>query len=64
MALKLERRTQDLKAWIRINSMNHLAATYIDFVQTIGVILIFAVAAYAVKEMLLRVEKVQIKVED
>ncbi len=44
--------------------MNHLIATYIDFVQTIGVILIFAVAAYAVKEMLLRVEKVQIKVED
>ena len=44
--------------------MNHLTATYIDFVQTIGVILIFAVAAYAVKEMLLRVEKVIIKVED
>ena len=44
--------------------MNYLTATYIDFVQTIGVILIFAVAAYAVKEMLLRIEKVQIKVED
>ena len=44
--------------------MNHLTATYIDFVQSIGVLLIFAVAAYAVKEMLLRVEKVQIKVEE
>ncbi len=44
--------------------MNHLTATYIDFIQTIGVILIFGVAAYAVKEMLLRVEKVQIKIKD
>ena len=44
--------------------MNHLTATYIDFVQTIGVSLIFAVVAYAVKEMLLRVEKVQLKVEE
>ena len=43
--------------------MNHLIATYIDFIQTIGVIVIFAVAAYAVKEMFLRVEKAQIKVE-
>ena len=44
--------------------MNHLTATYIDFVQSIGVLLIFIVAAYAVKEMLLRVEKVQIKIEE
>ena len=44
--------------------MNHLTAIYIDFAQKIGVILIFAVAAYAVKEMLLRVEIVQIKLED
>ena len=44
--------------------MNHLTATYIDFIQTIGVIVIFGVAAYAIKEMLLRVEKVKIKVED
>ncbi len=43
--------------------MNHLTATYIDFIQTIGVIVIFAVAAYAVKKMFLRVEKAQIKVE-
>ncbi len=44
--------------------MNHLTATYIDFVQSIGVLLIFIVAAYAVKEMLLRIEKVQIKIEE
>jgi len=44
--------------------MNHLTATYIDFIQTIGVIVIFGVTTYAVKEMLLRVEKVIIKVED
>ena len=43
--------------------MNHLTATYIDFVQTIGVLMIFGVAAYADKEMLLRVEKEQIKIE-
>ena len=44
--------------------MNHLTATYIDFIQTIGVLIIFGVAAYAVKQMLLSVEKVQVKVED
>ena len=44
--------------------MNHLTATYIDFIQAIGVLVIFGVAAYAVKQMLLSVEKVQIKVED
>ena len=43
--------------------MNQLTDTYIDFVQIIGVILIFAVAVYAFKEMLLRVEKAQIKIE-
>ncbi len=43
--------------------MNHLTATYIDFIQTIGVILLFGISAYAVKEMLLRVEKAQIKIE-
>ena len=43
--------------------MNHLTATYIDFIQTIGVLLIFGVAAFAVKEILLRVEKAQIKIE-
>ena len=44
--------------------MNHLTATYIDLIQTIGVLVIFGVAAYAVKQILLSVEKVQIKVED
>ena len=44
--------------------MNHLTATYIDLIQTIGVLVIFGVAAYVVKQMLLSVEKVQIKVED
>ena len=44
--------------------MNHLTATYIDFIQTIGVIVIFGVAAYTLKEMLLRVEKAQINIEE
>ena len=44
--------------------MNHLTATYFDFIQTLGVLVIVGVAAYAVKQMLLSVEKVQIKVED
>ncbi len=44
--------------------MNHLTATYIDFIQSIGVLVIFGVTAYAVKQMLLSVEKVQIKIED
>ena len=44
--------------------MNHFTATYIDLIQTIGVLVIFGVAAYAVKQMLLSVEKVQVKVED
>ena len=43
--------------------MNHLTATYIDLIQTIGVLVIFGVAAYTVKEMLLRVEKAKIKIE-
>ena len=44
--------------------MNHLTATYIDFIQTIGILVIFGVAAYAVKQILLSAEKGQIKVED
>ena len=44
--------------------MNHLTAAYIDFIQTIVVIMVFSVAAYAVKESLLRVEKTQIKIEE
>ena len=37
--------------------MNHFIATYIDFIQTIGILVIFGVAAYAAKEMLLKAEK-------
>ena len=48
--------------------MNHLTATYIDFIQTIGVLVIFGVAAYAVKQMLLkdeqRIERVDVRVEE
>ncbi len=48
--------------------MNHLTATYIDFVQTIGVLVIFGVAAYAVKQILVkaeqRVERVDVRVEE
>ena len=48
--------------------MNHLTATYIDFIQTIGVLVIFGVAAYAVKKMLLkyeqRIERVDVRVEE
>ena len=43
--------------------MNDLTATYIDFIQTIGAMMIFGMAAYSVKKMLLRVEKAQIKIE-
>ena len=48
--------------------MNHLTATYIDFIQTVGVLMIFGVAAYAVKQMLLkydqRIEEVDVRIED
>ena len=44
--------------------MNYMTATYIDFIQTIGVIVIFGVATYAVKEILLRVENTHINPED
>ena len=48
--------------------MNYLSSTYIDFIQDIGVLLIFGVAAYAVKQMLLkdeqRIERVDVRVEE
>jgi len=48
--------------------MNHLTAIYIDFLQTIGVLVIFAVASYAVKQMLLKPEQriapVDVRVEE
>ena len=37
--------------------MNNLTATYIDIIQTIGVMVIFGVAAYVVKQMLLKAEQ-------
>ena len=48
--------------------MNNLTATYIDFIQTIGGLIIFAVAAYTVIQILLkdkqRIEKVDVKIEE
>ena len=48
--------------------MNHLITTYIDFIQIIGGLVIFGVAVYAVKQMLLRAQKriepVDVRVED
>ena len=45
--------------------MNNLTATYIDFIQSIGILVIFGVAAYAVKQMLVkdeqRVERVDVR---
>ena len=37
--------------------MNHLTATCIDFIQIIRVLMILGVAAYAVKQMLLKAEQ-------
>ena len=48
--------------------MNHLTATYIDSIQTVGVLAIFAVVAYVIKQMLhkaeQRIEKVNVRVEE
>ena len=48
--------------------MNHLTATYIDFIQTIGFLVIIGIAAYAVKQMLVRaeqrIEPVDVRVEE
>ena len=48
--------------------MNHLTATYIDFIQTIGALAIFCVVGYAFKQMLLkteqRIERVDVSVEE
>ena len=37
--------------------MNTFAATYVVFVQVIGALVIFGVAAYAIKKMLLKGQK-------
>ena len=48
--------------------MNHLTATYIHFIKTFGVLMIFDIAAYAVKQMLLkaeqRIERVDMRIEE
>ena len=48
--------------------MNQLTATYINFIQTVGVLMVFCVGAYVVKQMLLkaeqRLERVDVRVED
>ena len=49
-------------------NLNHLVPAYIDFIQTIGALVIFAVCAYAVKQMLSkaeqRIERVDMRVEE
>ena len=37
--------------------MNTFAANYVVFVQAIGALVIFGVAAYAIKQMLLKLQK-------
>ena len=37
--------------------MNTFAATYVVFVQAIGALVIFGVAAYAIKQMLLKLQQ-------
>ncbi len=44
--------------------MNHVTATYIDFIQSIGIIVIFGIAFYAIKESLFGIRKVKVKIED
>ena len=48
--------------------MNYLTARYIDFIQTIGVLVIFGFTAYAVKQILhkaeQRMERVDVRVEE
>ena len=48
--------------------MNHALATYIDFVQSLGVVVLIGGAAYTAKQILLqtdkRVDKVNIRIEE
>ncbi|KZR66451.1 MULTISPECIES: hypothetical protein [Prochlorococcus] len=37
--------------------MNTFAATYVVFVQVIGALVIFGVAAYAIKQMVLKLQQ-------
>ena len=47
--------------------MNTFAATYVVFVQAIGALVIFGVAAYAIKQMLLKgqkpIDEIDVRVE-
>ena len=42
--------------------MSHLTASYVDFVQLIGVVILFGIIVCALKNMLFNIEKVLIKV--
>ena len=48
--------------------MNHFTATYIDFIQSIGLLVIFAVAVYEVKQIMLKaespIEEVDVRIEE
>ena len=47
--------------------MNHSIATYVDFVQSLGFVILIGFIAYSIKKIFLKVEdkveKVEIKVE-
>lgn len=45
------------------STMNHTLATYIDFVQSLAVVLIIGFAAYSLKQILVKVEKKIVKAE-
>ena len=48
--------------------MNHSLATYVDFVQSLGAVVLIGCAAYTVKQILLKIEKkidqVKISIEE
>ena len=48
--------------------MNHALATYVDFVQSLGVVVLIGGAGYTIKQILLktekRVDKVNIRIEE
>tara|TARA_Y100001968_G_C19133698_1_gene608028 strand:+ start:203 stop:349 length:147 start_codon:yes stop_codon:yes gene_type:complete len=47
--------------------MNHFLATYIDFLQSLGVVIVIGFIAYSIKNILFkveqRIEEVEIRVE-
>ena len=48
-------------------TMNHFLATYIDFLQSLGVVIVIGFIAYSIKNILFkveqRIEEVEIRVE-